>query len=116
MDEYQDCSAAQTQLLAALAHHGCELMVFGDPEQAIYGFGGNGYTAGSRSLMARKSSLPQSHRLHAENAALATAVANTRTSKIVTQTPGHAARVGTQPRHHRSNAQSVVRDIQRLLG
>lgn len=44
VDEYQDCGAAQTQLLAALAHHGCELMVFGDPEQAIYGFGGNGYT------------------------------------------------------------------------
>ena len=43
VDEYQDCSAAQTQLLAALAQHGCELMVFGDPEQAIYGFGGNGY-------------------------------------------------------------------------
>ena len=115
VDEYQDCSAAQTQLLAALAQHGCELMVFGDPEQAIYGFGGNGYTS-LRQVVdgAKVLSLPESHRLHAENAALATAVANTRTSKIGTQ------RRGTQPVLVRSRdltdqTQSVVRDIRRLL-
>ena len=33
VDEYQDCSAAQTQLLAALAKRGCELMVFGVPSK-----------------------------------------------------------------------------------
>lgn len=116
VDEYQDCSAAQTQLLAALAHHGCELMVFGDPEQAIYGFGGNGYTP-LRKIVdgARVMSLPQSHRLHADNAALAMAVAKARTSKIVTQ------RRGTQPVLVRSRdltdqTHSVVRDIERLLG
>jgi len=115
VDEYQDCSAAQTQLLAALAHHGCELMVFGDPEQAIYGFGGNGYTP-LRQIVdgAKVMSLPQSHRLHADNAALATAVANARTSKIVTQ------RQGTQPVLIRSSdltdqTYSVVRDIEQLL-
>ena len=59
-------------------------------------------------------SLPQSHRLHAENAALAMAVANARKSKIVTQ------RQGTLPVLVRSSdltdqTQSVVRDIQRLL-
>lgn len=115
VDEYQDCSAAQTQLLAALVHHGCELMVFGDPEQAIYGFGGNGYTplceiADDAKVM----SLPQSHRLHQENAALATAVVNARTSKIVTQ------RQGTQPVLVRSRdltdqTHSVVRDVEQLL-
>ncbi len=116
VDEYQDCSAAQTQLLAALAQHGCELMVFGDPEQAIYGFGGNGYTP-LREIVdgAKVMSLPHSHRLHAENAALATAVGNTRTSKIVTQ------RQGTQPVLVRSldltdQTHSVVRDIEQLLG
>ena len=115
VDEYQDCSAAQTQLLAALAHHGCELMVFGDPEQAIYGFGGNGYTP-LREIVdgARVMSLPQSHRLHQANAALATAVANARTSTIVTQ------RQGTPPVLVRSRGltdqtQSVVRDVERLL-
>ena len=116
VDEYQDCSAAQTQLLAALAHHGCELMVFGDPEQAIYGFGGNGYTP-LREIVdgAKVLSLPESHRLHRENAALAMAVANARTSKIVTQ------RRGTQPVLVRSldltdQTHSVVRDIEQLLG
>ncbi len=116
VDEYQDCSAAQTQLLAALARHGCELMVFGDPEQAIYGFGGNGYTP-LREIVdgAKVMSLPQSHRLHADNAALAIAVANARTSKIVTQ------RQGTQPVLVRSldltdQTHSVVRDIEQLLG
>ncbi len=115
VDEYQDCSAAQTQLLAALARLGCELMVFGDPEQAIYGFGGNGYTP-LRKIVdgARVMSLPLSHRLHQENAALATAVGNTRTSKIVTQ------RRGTPPVLVRSGdltdqTHSVVRDIERLL-
>lgn len=116
VDEYQDCSAAQNQLLAALAHHGCELMVFGDPEQAIYGFGGNGYTP-LREIVdgAKVLSLPQSHRLHADNAALAMAVAKARTSKIVTQ------RQGTQPVLVRSldltdQTHSVVRDIEQLLG
>lgn len=115
VDEYQDCSAAQTRLLAALAQRGCKLMVFGDPEQAIYGFGGNGYTP-LRQVVdgAKVMSLPQSHRLHAENAALASAVANARTAKIVTQ------RRGTPPVLVRSRdlpdqTQSVVRDIEQLL-
>ena len=115
VDEYQDCSAAQTQLLAALVHHGCELMVFGDPEQAIYGFGGNGYTPLCEIVDGAKvMSLPQSHRLHAQNAALAMAVANARTSKIVTQ------RRGTQPVLVRSRdltdqTHSLVRDVEQLL-
>ena len=59
-------------------------------------------------------SLPLSHRLHAENAALATAVVNARTSKIVTQ------RRGTQPVLVRSRdltdqTHSVVRHIEQLL-
>ena len=115
VDEYQDCSAAQTQLLAALAHHGCELMVFGDPEQAIYGFGGNGYTP-LRKIVdgARVMSLPQSHRLHAENAALASAVANTRTSKIVTRRQGTSP-VLVRSRDLTDQTHSVVRDIQQLM-
>lgn len=115
VDEYQDCSAAQTQLLAALVHHGCELMVFGDPEQAIYSFGGNGYTPLCEIVDGAKvMSLPQSHRLHAQNAALAMAVANARTSKIVTQ------RRGTQPvlvrnRDLTDQTHSLVRDVEQLL-
>lgn len=115
VDEYQDCSAAQTQLLAALAHHGCELMVFGDPEQAIYGFGGNGYTP-LREIVdgAKVMSLPESHRLHRENAALAMAVANARTSKIVTQRQGTPP-VLVRSRDLTDQTHSVVRDIEQLL-
>ena len=115
VDEYQDCSAAQTQLLAALAQRGCQLMVFGDPEQAIYGFGGNGYTP-LREIVdgAKVMSLPESHRLHAQNAALAMAVANARTSKIVTQRQGTLP-VLIRSRDLTDQTQSVVRDIERLL-
>jgi DNA helicase-2/ATP-dependent DNA helicase PcrA len=115
VDEYQDCSAAQTQLLASLARLGCELMVFGDPEQAIYGFGGNGYTP-LRQVVdgAKVLSLPQSHRLHAENAALASAVANARTARIVTQRRGTPP-VLVRSRDLTDQTQSVVRDIEQLL-
>lgn len=115
VDEYQDCSVAQTQLLAALAQRGCELMVFGDPEQAIYGFGGNGYTP-LRQVVdgAKVMSLPQSHRLHAQSAALAMAVANSRTTKIVTQRQGTPP-VLVRSRDLTDQTHSVVRDIEQLL-
>lgn len=115
VDEYQDCSAAQTQLLAALAQRGCQLMVFGDPEQAIYGFGGNGHTP-LRQIVdgAKVISLPQSHRLHAENAALASAVAKAGTSRIVTQRRGTPP-VLVRSRDLTDQTQSVVRDIEQLL-
>lgn len=115
VDEYQDCSAAQTQLLAALAQCGCELMVFGDPEQAIYGFGGNGYTPLHQVVDGAKVlSLPQSHRLHAENAALASAIANARTARIVTRRQGTPP-VLVRSRDLTDQTQSVVRDIEQLL-
>ncbi len=115
VDEYQDCSVAQTQLLAALAQRGCELMVFGDPEQAIYGFGGNSYTP-LRQVVdgAKVMSLPQSHRLHAQSAALAMAVANSRTTKIVTQRQGTPP-VLVRSRDLTDQTHSVVRGIEQLL-
>jgi DNA helicase-2/ATP-dependent DNA helicase PcrA len=45
VDEFQDSSAAQTALLAAMAEKGIEVMVFGDADQAVYGFGGNHYNS-----------------------------------------------------------------------
>jgi DNA helicase-2/ATP-dependent DNA helicase PcrA len=44
VDEYQDCSPAQVQLIGALAKNGARIAVFGDPCQAIYGFNGAHYT------------------------------------------------------------------------
>jgi len=77
VDEYQDCSAAQAHLLAQLATStGCSLMVFGDKNQAIFGFAGASYTSLSSVLDGvRKLTLPVSYRLTAQTAALASAVA-----------------------------------------
>ena len=40
VDEYQDLNEAQYRLFLALAGPGTEIMVIGDPDQAIYGFRG----------------------------------------------------------------------------
>ena len=40
MDEYQDLNEAQYRLFRLLAGPGAEIMVIGDPDQAIYGFRG----------------------------------------------------------------------------
>jgi superfamily I DNA/RNA helicase/RecB family exonuclease len=40
VDEYQDTDAAQVRLLQAIAGHGRELVVVGDPDQSIYRFRG----------------------------------------------------------------------------
>ena len=77
VDEYQDCSAAQGHMLAALANrdHRC-LTVFGDPNQAIYSFGGSSYTPLSTLVdNVKVFRLPFSRRLTVENAAFASALA-----------------------------------------
>lgn len=43
VDEYQDTSGAQARLIAALSTRIRRVMVVGDPNQAIYGFGGARY-------------------------------------------------------------------------
>ncbi len=40
VDEYQDLNEAQYRMLRGLAGEGAEIMVIGDPDQAIYGFRG----------------------------------------------------------------------------
>jgi DNA helicase-2/ATP-dependent DNA helicase PcrA len=40
VDEYQDVNEAQYRLFRALARSGTDIMVIGDPDQAIYGFRG----------------------------------------------------------------------------
>ncbi len=115
VDEFQDGSAAQNLLLAALAARGCQIMVFGDPEQAIYGFAGNNYTPLDEVVDgAVVMPLPESHRLHRQTAALAMAVAGKRTQKIVTMREG-AKPVLVSSRGPSEQARAVVRDVQQLL-
>lgn len=115
VDEFQDGSAAQNLLLVALAKRGCQLMVFGDPEQAIYGFGGNSYTPLDQVVDgAVVMPLPESHRLHHQTAAFAMAVAGERTQKIVTMREG-AKPVLVSSEGPLKQARAVVRDVQQLL-
>lgn len=115
VDEFQDGSAAQNLLLATLAKRGCQLIVFGDPEQAIYGFGGNSYTPLNQVVDgAVVMPLLESYRLHRQTAALAMAVAGERTQKIVTMREG-AKPVLVSSGSSLEQARAVVRDIRHLL-
>ncbi|KVS33630.1 superfamily I DNA and RNA helicase [Burkholderia cepacia] len=75
VDEAQDMDAAQTQLLAGLAKRVRNVMIFGDPNQAVYGFIG-GKALDLREVIRDAVTLPlsRSFRLTYENAALANAV------------------------------------------
>ena len=115
VDEFQDGSAAQNLLLATLAARGCQIMVFGDPEQAIYGFAGNNYTQLDEVVEgAVVMPLPESHRLHRQTAALAMAVAGERTQNIVTMRDG-VKPVLVSSRGPSEQSRAVVRDVQQLL-
>ena len=76
VDEYQDSSAAQTALLAAMAEKGSEIMVFGDADQAVYGFGGNKYNS-LKNVMGGvvQMTMRTSWRLTRQTAALASSIA-----------------------------------------
>ena len=115
VDEFQDGSAAQNLLLATLVKRDCQLMVFGDPEQAIYGFNGNSYTPLDQIVDgALVMPLPDSHRLHRQTAELAMAVAGKNTQKIVTMRDGDKPVLVTSGGPV-EQIHAVVRDIQQLL-
>jgi DNA helicase II / ATP-dependent DNA helicase PcrA len=116
-DEFQDSSPAQVQLLQVLAEVcGCNITVFGDRHQAIYGFGGNVYTPLEDVLVGvQVMSLPDSHRLTRQTAALASAVVQHKGSDSI-----RAARDGTSPvlvinKSMTEQAKAVAADIQRLI-
>ena len=85
VDEFQDCSASQIKLLAALARtSGASVMVFGDPLQAIYRFAGaqcQGLSAHLEDVVTLH--LPMSHRLTLQTAALASAIAKHTTANAI---------------------------------
>lgn len=118
VDEYQDCSPAQVELLARLAMlKERSIMVFGDPCQAIFGFGGASYTPLSSVLDGvQKLSLPISRRLTAQNAALASAVVGHGADQAI-----QTNRDGEMPALVRDDSLAVqtkhiVQDIQQLIG
>lgn len=117
VDEYQDCSSAQVELLASLATDaGCQLTVFGDPNQAIYGFGGASYTPLSSVLRnVQTYAILNSRRLTIENAAFASAIASGEQSVAI-----RSKRHGPRPclvtsDSESSQAQRIVDDIMKLI-
>ncbi len=117
VDEYQDCSPAQTQLLAQLGKlDGRSIMVFGDRNQGIFGFAGGGYMPLSNVLDGvQELTLPTSWRLTAQTAALASAVAQLDTEQAIqTRREGELpvlisdSTLDKQTKH-------IVQDIQTLI-
>jgi len=89
IDEAQDMSAEQARLLAALAEHVPNVMAFGDPHQAIFGFMGADFRH-LRDALPDAVVLPlsRSFRLTHETAATANAIVNDRKRPIVGDRPG----------------------------
>lgn len=84
VDEAQDMDAVQMQLLAGLAKRVRNLMIFGDPNQAVYSFIG-GKARDLREVIRDVVTLPlsRSFRLTHENAALANAILGQGKDRIV---------------------------------
>jgi DNA helicase-2/ATP-dependent DNA helicase PcrA len=116
VDEYQDCGAAQSLLIGALARHcNANVMVFGDPLQAIYGFAGSHYQQLALVLPTTQTlQLPVSHRLTAETAALACAVARQPLQAIQTLRSGRKP-VLICSDDENAQARTVAHDIQKLI-
>jgi DNA helicase-2/ATP-dependent DNA helicase PcrA len=117
VDEYQDCSPAQAHLLAQLAAlEGRSIMVFGDADQAVFGFAGATYTPLSDFVPGVENfSLRGSRRLSRQTATLASAVAGHSSEQAI-----QAFHVGKVPvlaidtSLHRQ-LRRMVRDIQHLI-
>ena len=117
VDEFQDCSAAQVALLARLAAlPNRQIMVFGDPSQAVYGFMGAAYVSLSSELdSVIRMRLPVSVRLTAEVAALASAVVNARGNNRIATAKSGARPVLIELASTSALRDAVVLDVQRLV-
>jgi DNA helicase-2/ATP-dependent DNA helicase PcrA len=117
VDEYQDCSPAQVHLLARLAKlEGRSIMVFGDPNQAIFAFAGARYTPLSSVLDGVKTlDLPLSRRLTAQTAATASAVAQLSPENAIQTNREGVMPVLITDTSLNTQTAHVVRDIQRLI-
>lgn len=79
VDEAQDMDAAQTQLLVGLAKRVPNVMIFGDPNQAVFGFiGGKAQDMRDELSDVVTMSLTRSFRLTHKNATLANAIIGAR--------------------------------------
>jgi DNA helicase II / ATP-dependent DNA helicase PcrA len=117
VDEFQDCSTAQTRLLALLARNlKARVMVFGDPAQSLYGFAGANYQTLSAFLPNTvKYTLPYSHRLTAETAALASAVLKLPASSAIKTRLSGIKPALVRSASQTEQARDVLADVQSLI-
>ncbi len=120
VDEYQDTTPAQSLLFYGLHKRIANLMVVGDPRQAIFGFGGAQYTplaeiVGGAKLLP----LSYSHRLTQATADLANAIdapaGHRHATPAFTGRAGGAKPILILAKSEADQAQNVVRRISRLL-
>lgn len=117
VDEYQDCSPAQVHLLAEIAKlNRRTIMVFGDPNQAIYGFGGGRYTPLSSVLDGVTDlGIRRSRRLTRPIAALASAIAQHSPEQVIQTNRDGEMPVLVSTDTETEQISHVARDIKRLI-
>ena len=114
IDEAQDMSGEQAQLLSAIVEQVSNVMAFGDSHQSVYGFMGGNFRHVREALRdAVTLSLSQSFRLTHETAALANAILSLREWSVV------GYRSGSKPillrcRTSAGQERAVIRLIDRL--
>ncbi|RJR40614.1 MAG: hypothetical protein C4567_10890 [Deltaproteobacteria bacterium] len=123
VDEYQDLNAAQYRLFRTLAGQDAEIMVIGDPDQAIYGFRGASprYFAQFREDWpdAVTMNFKETYRLPRpilEAARQVRAAAGASTPVLTTHRPGDHPLVLLERATEAAEARAIAREIERLVG
>lgn len=115
VDEYQDCGASQGRLIAAAGRYIPTVVVVGDPNQALYGFGGSRYTP-LRGLLDEvvEWEMNKSHRMTRPIAALAQSVLTQKCPVIETDKEGACPVFVTHANQHQQAVQ-IALEIRELI-
>jgi DNA helicase-2/ATP-dependent DNA helicase PcrA len=123
VDEYQDLNEAQYQFFLALAGPQAQIMVIGDPDQAIYGFRGATPAYFARFLQdwpqAEALTFNETYRLPRpiiRAAQRLQAAAGPKPPSLLTHRPGERPVVLLEAASEGTEAQAIARQIEQLLG
>lgn len=123
VDEYQDLNEAQYRLFLALAGPEAEIMVIGDPDQAIYGFRGASPRYFARFLQdwpeAMTLNFAETYRLPPpilEAARQVRSAAEARPATLKTHRPGDQPLLLLERATEAAEAQAIGREIEKLVG
>jgi DNA helicase-2/ATP-dependent DNA helicase PcrA len=123
VDEYQDLNDAQYRLFRSLAGPQAEIMVIGDPQQAIYGFRGAKPQYFSRFLVdwpgALNCRFTETYRLPPpilEAARRLQADAAENSEPMVTHQPGARPLMLLEAASQEAEARAIAREIEKLVG